>query len=210
MSSKQLKILDKFAKELEEFARAAEGPGRAPELVATPPPSEAHASVRTVQELLPYRQQFQEAGLAVTSAEQKAPLKGHQMGVGQLVDDGRLRPDGGAKSSSTDTKGSSSETVVASLDQDLMSFPDPPPGLGRHPTEIVLAASPTLESPTSASSAEVGNAVAVEKRTSQARPSAIFLINKPLPARPGSIGPKPPEAPRESIIFRDIFAITEI
>lgn len=199
MSSKQLSILDKFAKELKGFARTAEGPGSAPELVATRTPSEAHTSVRAVQGFLPYRQQFQHAGRAIASAEQKIPPTSEKRAerlVLSLTDD-RLRSDGGAASSqgsSIDTKEiSRSNTAVRLREQDPMSLVSPALNMERHPTEINLAARPILDLQHCVSSNEVRGAMAAEKRTSRARPSAVFLMNKPLPGTPGSFGPKPME-----------------
>ena len=206
MSLKQLRVLDKFARELEEFAKTTEGPGKVLELVPTPTPSEAHASVRTVQELLPYREQFQQAGLAVTSADQKSPLKREKSLPPQPRSsaDDRLRFDGpGASTQGTSTtKGSSSDTAVQ------LSEPDPlTPTLSGDPsrnnTDIrlhntVSPGSPPPESLPSTSSAEVNNVIVVEQKASRPRPSAVFLMNKPLPARPGSFGPKPPERKRVS------------
>lgn len=60
-----------FRKQPSSFFAPSKGPpieGRP----HTPTVTNTHASVCTVQELLPYRQEFREAGLAVTSADQKA------------------------------------------------------------------------------------------------------------------------------------------
>ncbi|KAM7219265.1 hypothetical protein V8F06_005301 [Rhypophila decipiens] len=202
MSSTQLRVLDKFAKELEEFARNTECAERAPGLAATPTKKEAHVSVRTIQEFLPYQQQFQKAGLAVTSAEQKAPLKIEQkveQPIASLTDQ-RLQLDGGTESdqrSSQDTKETSSDTAIKEFSkQNPPSLKVSTRDMQRHPTQIMLASSPTSGSSYSPSSPRFKSNMAPENSSPRrASPSAISLVNKPLPARPGSFGPRRPESP---------------
>ncbi|KAI1143330.1 hypothetical protein F5Y05DRAFT_149601 [Hypoxylon sp. FL0543] len=74
-TSSQRKALNRFTRQLEKYADVA-GAVRNP-LIMTPTETESKVSYHTVQPLLPYRRQFQEAGLAVTSAEQSrgSPLR---------------------------------------------------------------------------------------------------------------------------------------
>ncbi|KAK4216046.1 hypothetical protein QBC37DRAFT_456869, partial [Rhypophila decipiens] len=211
MSSTQLRVLDKFAKELEEFARNTECAERAPGLAATPTKKEAHVSVKTIQEFLPYQQQFQLAGLAVTSAEQKAPLKIEQkveQPIASLTDQ-RLQLDGGTESdqgSSQDTKETSSDTAIKEFSkQNPPSLKVSTRDMQRHPTQIMLAASPTSGSSYSPSSPRFKSNMAPENSSPRrASPSAISLVNKPLPARPGSFGPRRPESPSEYTVAQKI------
>lgn len=68
-SSSQRKALRHFTKELEKYAKAAGAAGKLP--VITPTESDSKPSIHTVKPLLPYRSEFQAAGLAVTSEEQR-------------------------------------------------------------------------------------------------------------------------------------------
>ncbi|KAI1408772.1 hypothetical protein F5Y13DRAFT_194024 [Hypoxylon sp. FL1857] len=74
-TSSQRKALNRFTRQLEKYADAAGAAGYP--LILTPTESESKVSYHTVQPLLPYRKEFQAAGLAVTSAEQSrgSPLK---------------------------------------------------------------------------------------------------------------------------------------
>ncbi|KAI0842271.1 hypothetical protein F5Y06DRAFT_172285 [Hypoxylon sp. FL0890] len=74
-TSSQRKALNRFTRQLEKYADAA-GAASNP-LIMTPTESESKVSYHTVQPLLPYQNEFQAAGLAVTSAEQSrgSPLK---------------------------------------------------------------------------------------------------------------------------------------
>ena len=84
-TSSQHRTLNRFTRQLEKYADAADLKGKAP--VVTTTESESRASLHTVQPLLPYHKEFQSAGLAVTSSEQKqrspsgqasrAPQPGH-------------------------------------------------------------------------------------------------------------------------------------
>ncbi|KAK8140234.1 hypothetical protein PG984_000300 [Apiospora sp. TS-2023a] len=71
-TSSQRKALRHFTKELEKYAKAAGAAGKLP--VITPTESDSKPSIHTVKPLLPYRSEFQAAGLAVTSEEQKGKL----------------------------------------------------------------------------------------------------------------------------------------
>ncbi|KAI1299147.1 hypothetical protein F5Y03DRAFT_408916 [Xylaria venustula] len=71
-TSSQRRALNRFARELEKYADAAGATGNVP--VITPTISESKASVHTVKPLVPYKDEFRAAGLAVTSAEQSQSL----------------------------------------------------------------------------------------------------------------------------------------
>ncbi|KAI2619331.1 hypothetical protein GGR54DRAFT_630843 [Hypoxylon sp. NC1633] len=82
-TSSRRKALNRFTRQLEKYADAAGAASKAP--VMTPTESESKVSYHTVQPLLPYKKEFQAAGLAVTSAEQsrRPPIKSrhHHMPV---------------------------------------------------------------------------------------------------------------------------------
>lgn len=67
-TSSQNRTLNRFTRQLEKYADAADVKGKAP--VITPTESESRPSLHTVKPLLPYHEEFQSAGLAVTSLEQ--------------------------------------------------------------------------------------------------------------------------------------------
>ena len=67
-TSSQRRALNRFARELEKYADVAGAAGKEP--VITPTVSESKASLHTVKPLVPYKDEFLAAGLAVTSAEQ--------------------------------------------------------------------------------------------------------------------------------------------
>ncbi|KAK8055556.1 hypothetical protein PG993_000783 [Apiospora rasikravindrae] len=71
-TSSQRKALRHFTRELEKYAEAAGAAGKLP--VITPTESDSKPSIHTVKPLLPYRSEFQAAGLAVTSEEQRGKL----------------------------------------------------------------------------------------------------------------------------------------
>ncbi|KAI1659732.1 hypothetical protein F4813DRAFT_387224 [Daldinia decipiens] len=75
-TSSQRKALNRFTRQLEKYADATGAVGKAPvALVRTPTDSDSKMSYHTVRPLLPYQEEFQAAGLAVTSAEQsRRPL----------------------------------------------------------------------------------------------------------------------------------------
>ncbi|KAI1740048.1 hypothetical protein F4680DRAFT_119868 [Xylaria scruposa] len=77
-SSSQRRALNQFARELEKYADVAGAAGKAP--VITPTISDSKASIHTVKPLVPYKDEFLAAGLAVTSAEQRRNLtnKAHE------------------------------------------------------------------------------------------------------------------------------------
>ncbi|KAK0746239.1 hypothetical protein B0T18DRAFT_146686 [Schizothecium vesticola] len=87
--------VDKFARELEEFAEATGVAGKL--LAVASEVDRINDSVQTVQDFLPYRTQFREAGLAVTSDDQRPPLteRSHLRLQRNSSNDGRLRFDGG-------------------------------------------------------------------------------------------------------------------
>ncbi|KAI1194187.1 hypothetical protein F5X97DRAFT_338068 [Nemania serpens] len=74
-TSSQRRALNRFARELEKYADVAGAAGKAPAI--TPTISESKASIHTVKPLVPYKDEFLAAGLAVTSAEQCENSKAH-------------------------------------------------------------------------------------------------------------------------------------
>ncbi|KAK3941491.1 hypothetical protein QBC46DRAFT_99821 [Diplogelasinospora grovesii] len=116
-TSSERRALNKFTRELEKFALATEASGKPP--ISTPTATTPPVSLNTVQELLPYREQFQQAGLAVTSADQRSPKKEEKLLPIRPRDsssgDDRLRFDGVAGTSpvhSSSSKDSSSGTTI--------------------------------------------------------------------------------------------------
>jgi len=67
-NSSQQRTLNRFTRQLEKYADAAGAVRKVP--VMTPTISESKASFHTVKPLIPYKDEFSAAGLAVTSAEQ--------------------------------------------------------------------------------------------------------------------------------------------
>ncbi|KAK5658743.1 hypothetical protein OQA88_1552 [Cercophora sp. LCS_1] len=193
-SSSQQITLDSFARELEEFAIVTGAVRK--HTVSTPSAPENHASIHTVQELLPYHQQFQEAGLAVTSTDQRVPLKKEKSlgSHGRRSQDERLRLDGRSSSagatSSSSTQVSSSGTVIhlqtavpVSLapvhevtkrpSEDQKTNRD---NHGPEPRHRVVEPIPAVATP--------GYPTPDDRKVNKPRPSAVFLANKPLPAKP--------------------------
>ncbi|KAI1108333.1 hypothetical protein F5Y14DRAFT_92591 [Nemania sp. NC0429] len=74
-TSSQRRALNRFARELEKYADVVGAAGKAPAI--TPTISESKASVHTVKPLVPYKDEFLAAGLAVTSREQGQKNKAH-------------------------------------------------------------------------------------------------------------------------------------
>jgi hypothetical protein len=171
--------VDKFARELEEFAEAA---GVARKLLAVASEADGiNDSVQTVQDFLPYRTQFREAGLAVTSDDQRPPLteRSHLRLQQNSSNDGRLRFDGGRSlgqgSWSTD-KNSSNDTVVRVGPAEAASTGGK---LGRFKLTVESCPLPQDQS----------TAVAPEAKASNLRPSAVFQEGRPPPTEPAP--PKP-------------------
>ncbi|KAK7923392.1 hypothetical protein PG985_007463 [Apiospora marii] len=77
-TSSQRKALRHFTKELEKYAKAAGAAGKLP--VITPTESDSKPSIHTVKPLLPYRSEFEAAGLAVTSEEQRGMVTAEAAG----------------------------------------------------------------------------------------------------------------------------------
>ncbi|KAI0483179.1 hypothetical protein GGR56DRAFT_229674 [Xylariaceae sp. FL0804] len=119
-TSSQNRALRRFTRELEKYADAAGAAGKAP--VVTPTVSESKPSFHTVKPLLPYRDEFRAAGLAVTSADQQersparevtgfpsSPKKDHlryrhpQLSAGEL--DGQFNEARSSSSTSSTTSG---------------------------------------------------------------------------------------------------------
>ncbi|CAH0019455.1 unnamed protein product [Clonostachys rhizophaga] len=68
-SPSQVRALDTFTKELQRYAEIVGAAGKSPTF--TPTPSKSSATLRTVSALLPFRSEFNAAGLAVTSKDQR-------------------------------------------------------------------------------------------------------------------------------------------
>ncbi|KAI1865471.1 uncharacterized protein JN550_008228 [Neoarthrinium moseri] len=81
-TSSQRRTLDHFAKELEKYAKVTGAAGKLP--IFTPTESDEQYSLQTVRPLLPFQDEFEIAGLAVTSEQQR---KMSPVGI-----DGRLAP----------------------------------------------------------------------------------------------------------------------
>ncbi|KAK4180752.1 hypothetical protein QBC36DRAFT_10576 [Triangularia setosa] len=199
------RTLEKFARELEEFARSTQAFERISASLSTPTTTQTHASVRTVQEFLPYRQQFQEAGLAVTSMEQKAPLKvlrrhppQSRLGDSPLNHFGSKVPAQGISFSGT--KESSSGTVIHKPRRDPMtlSVADEAPEIQegktteKTPAEAVSSLNQEIYSASPSTFIKPVKLAAVQKKVIRLRPSTVFLANKPLPIAPRS--PQPPSS----------------
>ncbi|VUC27823.1 unnamed protein product [Clonostachys rosea] len=68
-SPSQVRALDTFTRELQRYAEIVGATGKSPTF--TPTPSKSSATLRTVSALLPFRSEFNAAGLAVTSKDQR-------------------------------------------------------------------------------------------------------------------------------------------
>ncbi|KAK3996417.1 hypothetical protein QBC44DRAFT_365543 [Cladorrhinum sp. PSN332] len=194
------RTLDKFARELEEFARSTEAFGKIP--VSTPTTVQTHASVRTVQEFLPYRQQFREAGLAVTSLEQRAPKKNKpDDSENKTTSDARPKVDekkpGLSQGVSLGSKESSIATVIHNPRRDplVLSTADESEKQTKRTEETTTEAtfSNTFEKSSEFSATSTPPKLeAVQRKVIRLRPSTVFLANKPLPTTPYS--PEPPSS----------------
>ncbi|KAK0729002.1 hypothetical protein B0T21DRAFT_452478 [Apiosordaria backusii] len=206
------RTLDKFARELEEFARSTQAFERIPASLSTPTTTQTHVSVRTVQEFLPYRQQFQEAGLAVTSVEQKAPeKKGRRHPPQSKPGDSHGKPlgsnDPAPGASSSGTKESSSGTVIHKPRRDPMtlSVADETPEIQedkaaeKTPAEAVSSPNQKISSASSSTFIEPVKLAAVKKKVIRLRPSTVFLANKPLPITPRSPQPSSSKTTQETV-----------
>lgn len=67
-TSSQRQALNRFVRELQRYTDNVNAAGKLP--ISTSTPSKSSATLRTVSALLPYRQEFRAAGLAVTSRDQ--------------------------------------------------------------------------------------------------------------------------------------------
>ncbi|KAK4197862.1 hypothetical protein QBC40DRAFT_332750 [Triangularia verruculosa] len=207
------RTLDKFARELEEFARSTQAFDRTPALLSTPATTQTQVSVRTVQEFLPYRQQFQEAGLAVASVEQKAPEKQvrrhpphKKLADSRLNHFGSNAPAQGVSSSGT--KESSSGTVIHKPRRDPMtlSVADETPEIQedkvieKTSAETVTSPKINVYSASSSTFIEPVKLAAVQKKVIRLRPSTVFLANKPLPDAPELPQPSSSKDTRETVV----------
>lgn len=167
--------VDKFARDLEEFAETGGVAGK--HLPAASEVDGINDSVQTVQDFLPYRNQFREAGLAVTSDDQRPPLteRSHLRLQQKSSNDGRLRFDGGrslGQGSGSTNKNSSDDTVVRAGPAEVA----PTAGrLGRFKLTVESSPQPP--------------AVVPEAKASKLRPSAVFQERRPPPTEPAP--PKP-------------------
>ncbi|KAK4192772.1 hypothetical protein QBC35DRAFT_549711 [Podospora australis] len=213
------RILDKFARELEEFAKSTEAfskgltltpTERAP--VSTPTTTQTQISVRTVQELLPYRQQFQEAGLAVTSAEQKAPEKlgRHPQQQNDLAGDTLLKYDGNSEPTpvvSFTSKESRSCTTIHKPRNNPVSLTmnEEVPETKRKKNVTKAAAYEQISSDnqgtaSGSSSTLTGttNMGCVQEKAIGPRPSTVFLATEPLSTTPLSPQPSSSKGTRDA------------
>lgn len=192
----QQESLEGFTREPEDYAIATGAVRK--HRVSTPSILETHVSIHTVHELLPYRRQFRDAGLAVTSADQKAPPanKNTRRYQDSGSKDGRLWLDGGSSSArgvlSTGTKDSTSDEVVDIFTASPVAFTRAN-ALPRSEVETEktmrerqpLSQYQQKPEPTGAAPSKLRHSPG-DIKTAQRRPSAITFKEKPLPAKPGS------------------------
>lgn len=131
-TSSQRRALNRFTRQLEKYADATGAAGRPP--LITPTESESKMSYHTIQPLVPYREELQAAGLAVTSADQsrRSPVKprdyqvpahhlpGDTMGPEQMRDELGGQGDGTSEHSYTS---SGSFVEFTPVDQPIESLP---------------------------------------------------------------------------------------
>jgi hypothetical protein len=103
-TSSQIRAFRYFTKELERYADITSAAGKVANF--TPTISPIALSLHTVEELLPYRDQFLAAGLAVTSADQ-SPVKGK----GARSEPEHAQLDGSGKTMSTSSPTSSTTMI---------------------------------------------------------------------------------------------------
>ncbi|KAI1335643.1 hypothetical protein F5Y15DRAFT_419728 [Xylariaceae sp. FL0016] len=102
-TSSQRRALRRFERELEKYADVAGAAGRAP--VITPTVSESKPSYHTIEPLLPFRDEFRAAGLAVTSSEQGDKLKAQAQSGPAWYNTGMVEHRGLSKVSTSDYDG---------------------------------------------------------------------------------------------------------
>ncbi len=122
--SSQRRVLDRFTKDLQTYADATGARGRLPIIPSTA--TESRNTLHTVDELLPYHNEFQAAGLAVTSAEQspeRRPTRKERLLEISLRCSGGLQLDGKADGPEnlSNGRGSGSSTIVPFAEQDGLS-----------------------------------------------------------------------------------------
>jgi len=191
--------VDKFARELEDFAEVA---GVAGKLLAVASEVDGiNDSVQTVQDFLPYRNQFREAGLAVTSDDQRPPLteRSHLRLQKNSSNDGCLRFDGGrslGQGSWSTNKNSSNDPVVRVGPAEAT-----PTGgkLGRFKLTVESSLLPQ----------DQGTAVAPEAKAINLRPSAVFQEGRPPPTEPAPPKPTFLSRDRGKRLDPDSFACTD-
>jgi hypothetical protein len=142
-TSSQNRAIDRFTKQLEKFAESAAVSRKLP--VSTPT-IETPMSLETISALLPYQAEFQAAGLAVTSKQQKshstkwAIPKHLTLPTYEEPAIGSLHLDGGKESSSSSSSSSSSGTEVAfagkTADWEIYMIDELPPAKDRKSSRI--------------------------------------------------------------------------
>ena len=188
-SSSRRQELDRFARQLEKFALITNSQGRPPLL--TPTVSATPNSLNTIQELLPFREEFLAAGLAVTSNDQKSPRKAAEGERAQFS----LALDGDAKSLAS---GECSSSAKESSDDTMIHFREPDPlalaladelpqkSKRKGASRKILPWLRKKESCNPLPGATVASAPAVTRKSSSSPSTAQHLREKPLPWRPCS------------------------
>ncbi|KAK3500568.1 hypothetical protein B0T13DRAFT_535423 [Neurospora crassa] len=161
---------------------------------------ETHGSNRTVNELLPYRDQFREAGLAVTSKEQKAYHRRGKLAplLGKMSPPGSewLRLDGGTETKELiDNKKDDSpspinvEQISQKSGEDKLSNASlsPPPHSTTKPEAVFSngeASSPERQPPSIPDEGKKGNTLPTTTPPPAPKPAGIPNSDKSLPALP--------------------------
>jgi hypothetical protein len=115
----QRQALDRFVKELQRYADNVNAAGRLP--LSTPTRSKSPATLHTVSALLPYRQEFRSAGLAVTSRDQaQRDLRAAIQGSGRREYRKTIQPP-----TFPDVGGMDGKQETASLPSTEVDFVDP-------------------------------------------------------------------------------------
>ncbi|ESA43759.1 hypothetical protein NCU16311 [Neurospora crassa OR74A] len=163
---------------------------------------ETHGSIRTVNELLPYRDQFRKAGLAVTSKEQRAYHRRGKLAplLGKMSPPGSewLRLDGGTETkelnNNTSKKDDSPspinvEQISQKSGKDKLSDPSlsPPPNSTATPEAVFAnpeASSPERRPPSIPDEEKKGNTQPITTPPPAPKPAGIPNSDKSLPALP--------------------------
>lgn len=160
---------------------------------------ETHESIRTVNELLPYRDQFREAGLAVTSKEQKAYHRRGKLAplLGKFSPGSEwLRLDGGTETQELNNNkkdDSPSPINVEQISQKSGEYKpsnassSPPPNLPTEPEAVFAdpeASSPERQPPSIPDEEKKGNTIPTTTPPLAPKPGGIPNSDKSLPALP--------------------------